>query len=61
MRLWYGIPLSAAWGLFGHLLTGNRPHLLEGILEEEFGEVRLTFHPTNVLNSYPTQIESNPR
>ena len=29
---------------YSHLLTGNRPYLLEGILEEEFGEVTLTVH-----------------
>ena len=29
---------------YGHLLTGNKPYIIEGLVEEDLGECTLTVH-----------------
>ena len=51
----------ATFQKYGHVLTGNRPHLLQGILEEEFGEVTLTVHQLALIGSnQQTRITTHP-
>lgn len=33
---------------FGHMLSSDRPHVLEGILDEEFGAMTLTVHKVRI-------------
>lgn len=45
----------SAYRHFAHLLSTNRPYILEGLIEEDFNAVTLTVHHMKSLDTQPTR------
>ena len=41
---------------YGHLLTGSTPYIIEGLVEEDFGECRLTVKTVGIVHDRTLKV-----